>query len=59
MRHKKPLTKDNVFVAVLLAIATIASIVGMLLAILTFLQEDRSEPVDRSPPQIERLERRD
>ena len=38
MRHREPLNKDGVFVAVLLAIAAIASIVGAVLAILHLLQ---------------------
>ncbi len=60
MRHREPLTRDNVFVAVLLAIAAVASIVGMVLAILTFLHEDdRPKPEDWSPPPIERLKRKD
>ena len=59
MRHREPLTKDSVFVAVMLAIATIASIVGMVLAILSFLQEDdRPKPEDWRPPVIQRLNRK-
>ena len=59
MRHREPLTKDNVFVAVMLAIAAIASIVGMVLAMLSFQQErnDRPRPEDWSPPALQRLKR--
>ncbi len=60
MRHREPLTKDSVFVAVMLAIAAITSIVGMVLATLSFLQEgDRPKPEGWSPPPIEQLHKKD
>ncbi len=60
MGHREPLTRDSVFVAVLLAIAAVASIVGMVLATLSFLQgDDTPKPGDWSPPPIERLKRKD
>ncbi len=37
MRHRERPTKDSVFTAVILAVAALASVVGMILAILNFL----------------------
>ena len=59
MRHREPLTRDSVFVAVILAIAAIAYIVGMVLAILSFHQgDDRPKPEGWSPPIVQRQHRR-
>ena len=60
MRHREPLTRDGVFVAVLLAIASVASIVGMVLALLSSIQGgDGPKPEDWSPPTLERQKRKD
>lgn len=53
LTNQKTLTKDGIFVAVILAIAALASIVGAVLAILSFLEkDDRPKPEDWSPPPI-------
>ncbi len=58
MRWNEPLTKDGVVAAVLFALAAIASIVGMVLALLGFLRADdepkREEDRLEHPPPIER-----